>query len=243
MNKMLLIAFFSLIYGILSAQSFEGTLTYKAEYVFHVSDEMIKKGVTEEKMIEKMKNEGTWSDSIQVTYKQNNYFMYTDFSPATWSIYKGETNKIYSFRENDTAGICIVTDASIDLEQQMKGVKPVTGNTGMTVDIDGWMCEVVRIIWKSGKYDYYYQPGSFKMDPALYEKHMSEGWAAYLKISHALPIRIVKTITDVGSVTLTLSSYKEGNVDDRIFEIPELIPDKDLNIFKIANRELMRIKK
>ena len=81
------------------------------------------------------------------------------------------------------------------------------------------------------------------MDPALYTNHLSDGWAAFLNISHALPIRIVKTITEVGSVTLTLSSFKEEKVDDRIFDIPELVPDGKLNVLKIANRELMRIKK
>jgi hypothetical protein len=242
-NNLFVTALFIFITGLLRGQSFEGTLTYKAEYKFNVSAEMEKRGVTKQKLIEKMKNEGTWSDSLRVTYKQDNYIMYTDFSPMAWSIYKGETNKIYSFRENDTAGICIVTDASIDLEQHMRGIKPITANTGLTVDINGWMCELVRVIWKIGSYDFYFQPATFNIDPALYAKHISDGWAGYLQISHALPIRIVKTITDVGTVTLTLSSYKEEKVDENIFNIPELVPDKELNAIKIANRELMRIKK
>ena len=243
MNHLFLTAIFISITGLLKAQSFEGTLTYKAEYKFNVSPDMEKMGVTKEKLIEKMKNEGTWSDSIKVTYKQDNYIMYTCFSPAAWSIYRGETNKIYSFRENDSVGICIVTDASIDLEQHMKGSRPVSGNTGITVDVNGWECEVVRVAWKTGKYDFYFHPSSFKIDPALYTNHIYDGWAPYLNLSHALPIKIVKSIYDVGSVTLILSSYKEEKVDDKIFNIPELIPDSDLNAIKIANRELMRIKK
>jgi hypothetical protein len=242
MHNLFLTGIFILIAGILRGQSFEGTLTYAAEYKFNVSPDMEKMGVTKEKLIEKMIKEGTWSDSIKVTYKQDNYIIYTDFSPAAWSIYRGQTNRIYSFKENDTAGVCIVTDASIDLEQQMKGIKPVTANTGITVDINGWMCELVRVIWKSGSYDYYYQPSTFKIDPALYANHISEGWAGYLQISHALPIKIMKSINGVGTVTLTLSTFKEETVDDKIFEIPELIPDSGLNALKIANREVMRIK-
>jgi hypothetical protein len=218
-------------------------MTYKSEYKFNISPEMEKMGVTEKVLIEKMKDEGTWSDSIRITYKRNNFIMYTNVSPAAWTIYKGETNKLYSFQEKDLDGICTVTDVSMDLEEQMTGNKPVIGLTGDRIEINGWMCEVVRVIWKSGSYDYYYHSSSFSVDPILYTNYVYDGWAGYLKISHALPIRIVKSINGVGTVTLTLSGYKEEIVDDKIFTLPELIPDKDLNVIKIANRELMRIKK
>ena len=147
------------------------------------------------------------------------------------------------FRENDSAGICTVTDVSIDLEEQMTGIKPAIGKTGDRMDVNGWMCEVVRVVWKSGSYEYYYHPSSFKVDPIFYNGYIYDGWAGYLNISHSLPVRIVKSIDGLGTVTLTLSSYKEEIVNDKIFVIPELIPDPNLNIIKIANRELMRIKK
>jgi hypothetical protein len=243
MNKPILVVIFLLFYGVLRAQSFEGTLNYNVEYKFDIAPEMEKMGLTKEVLIEKMKSEGKWSDSLRITYKKDKYIMYTNFSPQAWSIYLGETNKIYSFQQDDSEGICTITDASIDLEQQMTGNKPVIGKTGTVTPVNGWMCEDVKVTWKSGTYDYYYHPSSFEMDPTLYANHIYDGWAGYLNISHALPVRIVKSIKGVGTVTLTLSSYKEEKVDSMIFEIPELVPDKDLNIIKIANRELMRIKK
>ena len=241
--KLAITAFFFLIAELLNAQSFEGTMTYKSEYKFDISDEMKKMGVTEEALIKKMKTEGLWSDSISITYKGDNYIMYTSVAPAAWSIYRGKTNKLYSFKENDPEEICTVTDVSIDLEEHVSGIKPVILKTRTNVDVNGWIRETVRVTWKSGTYDYYYHPSSFKVDTGLYSNYIYDGWSGYLKISHALPIRVVKSINGVGSVTLTLSSFKEEKVDDKIFDIPELIPDPNLNVIKLVNRELMRIKK
>jgi hypothetical protein len=242
MDRLFLTALIIFFAGVLKGQSFEGTMNYKAEYKFSISSEMEKIGITKEALIEKMKAEGTWSDSIKITYKRDNYLMNTSFSPAAWSIYKGETNKLYSFRENES-DICTVTDVSVDLEEQMSGVKPAIGKTGDRIDVNGWMCEVVRVVWKSGSYEYYYHPSSFKVDSTFYTNYIYDGWAGYLKIAHSLPVRVVKKIDGLGTVTLTLSSYMEENVNDKIFVIPKLIPDPDLNIIRIANRELMRIKK
>jgi len=225
------------------SQSFEGTLSYKAVYKFEVSPEMEKLGVTKDVLIERMKKEGTWSDSIRITYKQDNYIVYTSFSPTAYSIYRGETNKIYSFREGESSSTCTVTDASMDLEEHMSGNKPAIGKTDDIADINGMMCEDVRVVWKTGSYDYYYHPSSFTIDPSLYANHIYDGWAGYLKISKSLPLRIVKSINGVATVTLTLSSFNTEKVDGQIFSIPELVSDHDLNIIKIPNREVMRIKK
>jgi hypothetical protein len=242
LNPLLIIATSIFISGTINAQSFEGTLNYKAEYKFEVSPEMQKMGITKEMLIEKMKKEGTWSDSIRVTYKQNNYITYSSFSPAVWTIYKGNTNKLYTFHQDDPS-LCTVTDASMDLEENMTGNKPVIGKSGTVVEINGWMCDEVHVVWKSGTYDYYYHQSTFTVDTALYSKHIYDGFAGFIKISHSLPVRIVKTIKGLATVTLTLSSYNNDKVDDSEFDIPELVYDRDLNIIKLPNREVMRIKK
>jgi len=238
------VTFLFLISKISDAQkSFEGTLTYKSEYKFDISPEMKKLGVTEKVLIEKMKSEGTWADSLRITYKRDDFILYNYASPATWSVYKGETNKLYSFEENDPDSICTVTDVSIDLEEHMTGIKPVIGLTGDSVQVNGWMCEEVKVIWRSGTYKYYFHRSSFPLDSTLYKNYVYDGWAGYLKIAHALPIRIVKTINGIGTITQTLINYKEEKVDDKIFYVPELVSDQSLNVIKMANRELMRIKK
>jgi len=81
------------------------------------------------------------------------------------------------------------------------------------------------------------------VDPSLFSKHIYDGWAEFLKISNALPLKIVKTMKGMMTVTMSLISTKPEVIDEKLFLIPKLVPDKDLNIVKTANREIMRIKK
>lgn len=229
--------------GLLFGQSYEGTLVYKTDFQFQISEKMAKMGITEEMMKEKMKKEGTLTDSIKTSYKQGDYITYTNFSPQSWSIYKQQTNKLYSFQDGEASDICTVTDVSIDLEFQMTGNKPTIQKFDTIVDIDGRKCEIVRVQWKSGTYDYYYDSSFLKVDFKLFEKHIYDGWADFLKISNSLPIKIVKSVKGLSTVSLTLIRHTEETIDPKLFEIPKLIPDKDLNLIKIGNRELFRIKK
>lgn len=132
-------------------------------------------------------------------------------------------------------------DASADLEFQIIGKKPTIKKLDTIVTINEMECKIVRVNWKSGTYDYYYNSAFLKIDYKLFENHIYDGWAAFLKISNSLPIKIVKSTNGLATVTLTLIRHSNETIDNKIFEIPKLIPDKDINIFKIPNTELMRI--
>lgn len=229
--------------GLLYSQSFEGTLVYKTQYQFHISEKLAKMGITEEKLLARMKEDGSWSDSIKTVYKQGDYVTYTHFNPQTWSVYKSEANKIYGFQEGEASDICTVTDAAIDLEFQMTGKSPAIVKLDTTAQINGLTCQVVAVKWKSGTYEYWYAPGTLPVNAKLFEKHVYDGWAEYLKISNALPIRMVKKVKGLATVTLTLIAQRPGKADPNPFKIPELVADKDLNVIKMANSEMMRIKK
>jgi len=229
--------------GLLFGQSYEGTLVYKTDFQFQISEKMAKMGITEEMMEEKMKQDGSWTDSIKTSYKQGDYITYTNFSPQSWSVYKQLTNKLYSFQDGEASDICTVTDVSIDLEFQMTGNKPTVQKLDTIVDIDGRRCEIVRVQWKTGTYDYYYDSSFLKVDSKLFENHIYDGWADFLKISNSLPVKIVKSVKSLATVSLTLIRHTEETTDRKLFEIPELIPDKDLNLIKVGNRELLRINK
>jgi hypothetical protein len=69
------------------AQSFEGTLTYKADYVVTVSDKMKASGITAEKIIDRMKSDGSYLDTIKSTYKKGNYRSEMNAHPSAWAIY------------------------------------------------------------------------------------------------------------------------------------------------------------
>lgn len=229
--------------GLLYGQSYEGTLVYKTDFQFQISEKMSKMGITEELLKEKMKQEGSWTDSIKTSYKQGDYITYTNFSPQSWSVYKQETNKLYSFQDGEASDICTVTDVSIDLEFQTTGNKPTVQKLPTIVEIGGRRCEVVRVQWENGTYDYYYDSSFLKIDARLFKNHIYEGWADFLKISNSLPVKIVKSVKGLSTISLTLIRHTEGTIDPKLFEIPKLKPDKDLNLVKIGNRELFRIKK
>jgi hypothetical protein len=227
--------------GLVYGQSFEGTLSYVSD--FELAENMKKMGMTKEILVDKMKQDGSYSDTIKISYKQGNYYTLTKNNPKSWSVYKAETNKIYAMQDGDAADICTVTDASIDLEFTMTGKMPPVQKLDTIVIIDGVSCSIVSVKWKSGTYDYYYDPTKLKVDPALFSKHTYDGWADFLKISKALPLKIVKTTKGMMSVTMTLVTTRTEVIDEKLFLIPKLVPDKDLNLIKIANREVMRIKK
>ena len=229
--------------GILFGQSYEGTLVYKTDFQFKISEKMMKMGITEEMMKEKMKKEGSLTDSIKTIYKQGDYITYTNFSPQSWSVYKQLANKLYSFQDGEASDICTVTDVSIDMEFQMTGNKPIIQKLDTVVEINGRRCEIVRVLWKSGTYDYYFDNNFLKVDAKLFENHIYDGWADFLKISNSLPIKIVKSVKGLTTVSHTLIRHKEETIDPKLFEIPELLADQDLNLIKIGNRELFKIKK
>jgi len=222
-------------------QSFEGTLTYYVD--FELSEKLLKMGLTKPILLDKMKREGSWSDTVKTSFKQDNYYTLLTNNPKSWSIYKADSNKIYSMHEGEASDICTVTNASIDLEYFMTGKMPIIEKVDTNVMFDGATCNIVRVKWKSGTYDYYYNPDKFKVNPSFFSKHVYDGWAEFLKISNALPVKIVKKTKGMMTITMTLIYSKTEVIDEKLFSIPNLIPDNDLNIVKIANRETMRIKK
>lgn len=225
----------------LFVQTFEGTVYYTTE--FEIGDKMAKYGLTKEIALQKMRMEGTWSDMVHTAYKGGDYISYTNFNPQSWSVYKSDTNKMYSFQKGDGADLCTVTDVSIDFEESRTGKKPTITKLDTLVNVGDVPCEVVRVKWKSGTYDYYYNAAMLKVDAKLYEGHVYDGWSEFLKISNSLPIRIVKTTNGLSTVTFTLSHFKAEPIDPALFLIPKLSADPELNLFTIANREIMRITK
>ena len=53
----------------------------------------------------------------------------------------------------------------------------------------------------------------------------------------------MKEVKGMMKITQTVIAEKRGPIDDKLFAVLFLVADKDLNPIKIANREVMRIKK
>jgi hypothetical protein len=221
----------------LGGQSFEGILRYKVD--LELAEPLKKKGITREMVLQKITVESPWAEEIEIAYKGGNYRTTMITNPLTWSIYKGETNRIFTMNNGMGADLCAVTDASLDLDAA--GFQLSKRN--QIVKIGQYTCQVVRLTWKTVVYDYYFSPAHFKADPDLYDRHTFEGWNAYLRAARALPIRIIKTTPGVLSITLTLVEGRAEQVPDSLFELPELVTDPTLEVAKTATRTLFRIRK
>ena len=238
-KSLLAIALIS-IFSQINAQSFEGSITYALD--FELSEKMTSAGLTKAAMLEKLKSEHLWWDSITTSYKAGNMYSSLGNSGA-WSVYRADSNKIFTFQNIDSMDICEVNDASIDLEFTMTGKMPRIIPKDTIVMVNNIACQMIRVKWKTGTYDYYFNKEQFKIDPALFSKHVYDGWAEFTKLSGCLPIKIVKTTKGIMSVSMTMVSSKAGKVDDKLFTIPELTTNAELNMVPMPNKQFYTFKR
>lgn len=221
------------------SQSFEGTLVYTTD--IELSPNLEKMGMTKEILMNKMKADGSWLDTLSISYKLGDYCYKSSNSLKSWLIYKSETNKIYSVQDGIKNEICSVIDASIDTEFAYFNKMPSVTKLDTSVTVNNIVCNIVRVNWKFGTYDYYYNSTMLNVNPELYSKHIYDGWYEFLLLSNSLPIKIVKKGEGIMTVIATLIDINTNKINDEIFTLPNLIVDKNLNIIKTPNREIMRI--
>ncbi len=221
------------------AQLFEGHLTYKID--FEVLPKMKKMGMTKELLVEQMKMEGLFYGSQVTTYSKTGFYRVNfDNSNKTWSIYRPDSNKVYTFiKASDT---CSVLDVEIDIESELTKKETKIFILDTVVTILNKPCSVIRIKWQSGYYDYAYHRGLFRVNPVYYQNYKFEGWAEFIKKSECLPLQITKVTEGMMSITYTIVDFKEEKIDDTMFIIPELVPIENDIIPVIRNKKIARIK-
>lgn len=221
------------------AKSFQGMITYAQS--LEVSGAFKKMGITKEVLIEEMKKEeGKWFDTLRVYYRGGSYASFGNNKNQTTKIYDASENTIYSFH---AAGedVCSVQEA-VDLDLSGAPDKPTVVVLDSIATIMGLPCKIVRMNWKIGQYDYYYNDTQAKVNPELFSKHSSEGLAEFVKMSGCLPLQIVKGTMGM-SVIHTATQVSSGTVDSQVFAIPELIEDESLNMMKLPGITMMRVKR
>ena len=238
--KHTIIIFLLSISNLTFSQSFEGTLVYTTD--LDVSPKLEKMGMTKQSLIEKMREDGSWLDTLSISYKLGNYYYKSSNNLNSWLLYNSETNKIYSVQDGVKNEICSVIDASIDTEFSYTNKMPTVSKLDTSATVNNIECTVVRVKWKSGTYDYYYNSTMLMVNPDFYNHHIYDGWYEFLKISKSLPIKIVKTMNGMMTITQTLITTKKDPIDDKLFVVPNLVSDKDLNVIKSPNKEIMRLK-
>ncbi len=237
MKKILVFLTLSLV-GLAKAQSFEGTLSYECTFI--VSEKMSNLGITLESLKKQSISMGGWVDTIKTTYKKGNYLTVLNNKIHSRILYRADSNKIYSWNQPMDSSICTVIDAGFEKDERINGQEPLITLLDTNIKIYGHSCKLVRIKWKTDTYEYYFSDSLYPMLASYYNKHICEGWYAFLSHSNALPIMLVKKSKSSVTAIITLFESKEEKVNDNVFIVPELVPS-NVNSF-IPYQKVMRLK-
>ena len=239
--KILLIALFMLLFGSMAipgqAQSFEGTLAYIQD--IEPPKTFMNTGIDKETFLKKMKEKPDWFDSAKVSHKGGDYYWVANSKAKLWKIYKSATNMLYTFSGTEDGVICAVQKA-VDLDLSGEPDKPEISRPDTAATINTYPCKLVRMKWKMSMIEYYYNANIARVKPELFAQHSSEAFNEFLKISGALPVRIVRIVMGM-KITHTLVDIKAKPVSADLFKLPTLVADADLNLLNMPGIEVFRV--
>lgn len=222
MKNILLLLFLIPILGF--SQNFEGTLIYEND--IEISEKFSKQfGMTKEKIMENRK----LFEQTLITYKNGNYLSKPNKGKVK-IIYLSDRNEILTLDKK--LKLVPAIKAEIDLETESRGKSPKITLEETDEIILNIKCSKVIVEWEAGTYEYFFNSDYLKMDAALYSNHKYDMWSEYLKLSNALPLKIVKKIGEIMTITMTLKEIKEHSVNDKIFQLPELELSKEFVVTK-----------
>lgn len=220
------------------SQNFEGSITYTTS--IQPLKRLQQMGMTAQSIKDKMRADGSWTDSIKVYYDgKGNYCKEIFTYPKTWSVYNIDNNKIYTIQEEENSDICTIIDAAIDAEAN--DMFPVIEQLQTTTTINGIRCSAIKISWSKRSYTYYYNKDMLEINPDLFSKHNYQELAAFIKISGALPLQIVETNNGLINIIKTMKTITKGPVKESLFKVPTLKNDSILSQYDSGNRSYMRV--
>jgi hypothetical protein len=196
---------------LLSAQNFEGWISYKMEmpnpFPEQISEEQF------QQILKEQFGERGFAVS-KIYYKGKNYMSELDMGKETgFQLYVPESKLLYSWQaESDTV-------TTVDTQRKMDGLKEVT-LTDETETILGIECKMAIVKSNLGETKVWYNEDYLKMDAALYEGHVYGDWEAILEIANCIPLKIETKGLGV-TFTLTATEYKAESVEGAKFILPE----------------------
>lgn len=200
MQKIFSALLFVCINTICFAQSFEGKITYENSFKSKIP------GATDQQLTEMM------GPVIEYFIKGGEYKTQTNGTILQWQLYNTSENKLYTKMSNNEAAIwndvTVNTDSVLTSEIHLKAI-----------EILGHSCDELVLNCKSGVQKYYYN-SKFPLDPNLFEKHVYGNWYEFVKVSKAIPL---KMIIDSQQFTLvsTATSVEPSKIDAKLFVLPE----------------------
>lgn len=213
MNTKLKVLFFATLFfcsTYLSAQDFEGWISYKMEmpnpFPEQISEEQF------QQILKEQFGERGYAVS-KIYYKDQNYMSELDMGKETgFQLYVPESKLLYSWQaESDTV-------TTVDTQRKMDALKEVT-LTDETETILGIDCKMAIVKSNLGETKVWYNKDHLKMDAALYRGHVYGDWEAILEIANCIPLKI-ETKSLGGTFILTAMEYNAENVEAAKFTLP-----------------------
>ncbi|WP_152975542.1 hypothetical protein [Lacinutrix himadriensis] len=225
MKNILLLLFLIPVLGF--SQNFEGTLVYEND--IKIAEKFSKQlGMTKEKMMES----GKFLEETLITYKNGNYLSKPNKGKIK-VVYLSDRNEILTIDKKSELVPAI--KAEIDLETELKEKSPKITVEQTDEIILNTKCSKVIVVWETGTYEYFFNSDYLKMDSTLYNNHKYDMWSEYLKLSNSLPLKIVKRMYGMMTITMTLKEIKKHSVNDKVFKLPKLELSKEF-VFSKGNQ-------
>lgn len=219
------LAFFTTL--TISAQNFEGILTYRVERI-KIDDKR-----------DSVSKANSY-DTFTITYKNGHYREDFISNDKSFHIYLADSNKTFFINLEDST--CKIRDESNNDNEQSLQVNLLD----TLVKVDKVLCKVVRAKYETGYYDYYFSEDVNPISPQFYSEFVNTGWNKYLAIAKALPIKkvtIFKTLVPGGenkwgwSATLIKTDIKA--IDKKLFKLPAM--EYDYLLTSIYGEQIMQI--
>ena len=199
MKKFLSIIAFSIATLSLSAQNFEGKVTYQNTYTSKIP------GVSDKSLGEKM---GT----LQEYYiRGGDYKSVINGTFLQWQLYINRDNKLY----NKIGGS--ETIFWYDGTKYDDSLLKVHLNKNFTT-ILGYKCDELTLTCKKSIQKYYFSP-SLGVDTKLYVNHKFGNWYDYLKWANAVPLKIIVQYKDF-DMTCIATEVKPVKLTEKDFQLP-----------------------
>ncbi len=233
--------FFLIIVGeTLNGQSFEGVLTYKVTFEIKstaFNDQM------KEAVINKMKEEGEYYDSLIITIKGGNYIKEDNSGAKKKIIYKQQENQLFSF--TGSSEFVTIVDAKKRTLLQNEYLDPKVKKSKVSETILGKKLKSITLAWKDlGEEVYYYNSEFLTLNPYFFQNHNYEFLNTVLSTTESYPVQVIKSVNNFITIKMTLISYKENSLDDALFKIPKLEKvdtEYAKSVYEVSGNQVMKI--
>lgn len=233
------------IQGTLKGQNFEGKVTYKVN--FEIDEEKYGElGIKKEMIVEKMKKEGEYYDKITYYFQKGNYIKEDNSTKNKRIIYKSDENLIYLFEQNSEYVTIVKGEKPSVLNTEFDNSSVEINELDSIKMIGNESCKLVMLNWGELSSEYYwYNPSKLNINSELFKNHNYEYLNKILTKTNSFPLEITKSVGKLMKITMTVEEIEEIDLDEKIFEIPELKKPKrkgDKYLEELIGNKVMKIK-